>query len=314
MMRRASRVLLGWWLWLGLGGLQVSAQITMTVTTERYRYICYEPITVTITLKNNSGHTLHFGNDPVEGGHMKFELRSLKNIPIPPLDASFNPAANLILSPGIVKALSLPLNNYFDVQAEDDYELVVRINHRRLGSDYLSKPIIIQVRHGVRVWENHVGVPSSPDNQVIPVRKCSLNIFHQEDGDLYYLQLEDNDSVYVVARLGPRVHGVKPRCDVDALSRIHTLIQTAPRLFQHRVFDHNGQLKLTSAYTISDTTPMLIRDPDIGRVMVSGGQPAMVGEDYNKTANQSLDLPNVTTEKINRELPHSAPVAKKKKK
>jgi hypothetical protein len=305
---------LGLKLLLLIGVITAPAQITMTVTTDLDRYICYEPINVTISLKNNSGHTLNFGTDSVDSGFIKFELRSLKNIPIQSLDRTFNPAADLSLSPGVVKALTLPLTNYFDVQTEDDYELVIRISHPRLHQDYLSKPRLFQVRHGVRIRENMVGNPTSPVDKIIPVLKCSLNIFNHSSGDIYYLQLEDNDYVYAIARLGPRMQGVTPQLDIDALSRIHTLVQIAPRIFQHRIFDHSGQLKLTSAYTISDTTPTLIRDPDVGRVIVSGGLPAAAGEDFSQISITKDDIPQITTEMIDKQPVPGTSTSKKSKK
>ncbi len=261
-----------------------NAQITVDVSTEFERYIAFEPVRVTVTLKNISGQTLYFGEDATDGGHLIFEIKNLKGIPVSTSGKEFDPIANLVLSPGVVKTLVVPISDYFVLQEEDDYHLTARVGHPRLSSDYLSTPKLFQVRDGIEVWAHDVGFPGIEGDGPISTRRCTLNMFHHGDGDFYYLQIEDHDYVYAVARLGPRVQGIRPQCDIDALSRVHTLIQAAPRLFRYRVFDLNGDLKMDSVYIVENTMPRLINDPDVGRILVYGGKIAVDGVDYNGPA------------------------------
>ncbi len=260
----------------------VSGQITVSVTTDRSNYIDYEPIRATVTLKNNSGHLLNFSDSQDNGGFLAFHVQNFRGIAARRADTTLNPVENLILGPGVSKTLTILLTDFFEVNATEDYELTARIGHRRLPSDYISSPVTFHVQTGVIVWENYVGLPGDSLDDSIRSRKCTLRLFHVGSGDIYYLQIEDDGFVYSVYRLGPKVHGVKPHCDIDALSRIHLLLQTAPRLFNYWVFDHNGKLKIRNVYMITQTVPRLLSDPDVGRIMVAGGRVAVNGVDFNR--------------------------------
>ncbi len=266
---------------LALTAAYAVGQLGVTVSTDRKKYIRYEPINLGITLRNNSGHALDFGTTPDTGGYLRFQIRhrrgehQLKEV------KGLNPVENLVLPAGGTKSIDISISNFFQFHSPDDYVLVARIGHRRLKHDFESSPVKFQVSGGVNVWHREVGVPTQDLNETIPVRKCSINTFHSDAGDLYYLQIEDDEFVYAVVRLGPRVQGILPQCDIDAMSRIHVLIQTAPRMFRHNVFNLSGSLRQSAVYIIENNVPRLLRSPDVGRVMVSGGKKAVEGIDYN---------------------------------
>lgn len=249
------------------------AQVTISVTTDRQQYVQYEPILATVTVKNYSGNTLSFGTHRDDNSaFMTVEIRDLKNPLLPLANKEFNPVEGLVLSTGVVKTLQFAVSDYYPIQAPDDYELVVRIGHGRLSSDFLSAPVRFQVRAGMTLWQRLVGMPDGESNQMIAARTCEVKVAHIDDADMYILQIEDADYVYSVIRLGPRVHGILPQFDVDALSRIHTLTQTQPRIFSYRIFDLTGTCKQAAQYTVDATYPQLIHDSDVGTVTVVGGR------------------------------------------
>ncbi len=257
------------------------SQISISISTDQHRYISFEPIKVTITLRNYSGHSLHFGDSVNEGGYLKFHIKSSKGNEIQPVEGEFNPVSNLVLSAGIVKSITLSLTNYYALQGHNDFEMRARVGHRRLATDQISNPIYFQTRIGRSIWTRTVGLPAVSDGNFIQTRTCSINVFNMNKGDIYYLKIEDEDYVHSVVRLGPRIIGIQPESDIDALSRIHTLVQTVPRLFKHRVFDINGNLKQETAYIYESTQPRLVRDSEFGTIRVQGGKIAQEGIDYN---------------------------------
>ena len=265
----------------------VEAQISISISTDRQKYIRFEPIRLEVSLKNYSGHILNFASESKEGGFLALEVINKKGKAIPQFDSNFNPASNLILSPGVVKSLSIVISEYLNLQVEDDYELRVRVGHRRFRNDFLSHPVFFIVRSGAPVWKREVGLPHVSEDTIIATRSCSLNIFHQDEGDIYYYKNEDEEFVYSVIRLGPRVLGIKPQCEVDALSRVHTLIQTAPRLFNYRIIDIKGEIKHNSYYLINQSGPKLVHDSEVGSVSILGGIKGVEGVDFylNKDIN-----------------------------
>ncbi|MFM1547883.1 MAG: hypothetical protein ACKJSG_00650 [Lentisphaeria bacterium] len=268
---------------LAIAGLPLTGlgQIAVTVSTDSNRYIQYEAIDVKVTLRNYSGETLSFNRDSEISGELKFRIQDKDKNLLEPLSQSFNPAVGLVLPPGTTRELSLPINQFYDLQDDKEYELVARIGHRRLRDQYESKPCRFRVNSGSRVWHQQVGSPSRSPEEAIAVRDVSINMFDGERGDLFYLQIEDKNLVYAVIRLGPRVQGIEPQAEVDALNQVHVLVQIAPELFRYRMIDLDGKVTQSKLYTIGRVMPKLIRDPDIGRVMVTGGKVALDGVDYN---------------------------------
>lgn len=270
----------------------VSAQVSLTVEADRERYIAYEPVEMTVTVRNDTGNRLYFG-EKGEYGALRLVVTNLRGEPVGTLTGKVNPAAGLLLPTGARKSITVPINSYFNVKAHGDYEVRARLTHRRLPTDFLSERVFFQVRDGAPLWERTVGMPVSTDSaQVIPMRHCSVNVFHSDGRDICFLRIQDDDYVYATVRLGPRVKSVDPQCEVDARSRIHILMQVEPRFFRYLVYDLNGELEKKAVYMAElsgpqklfitrDDVPHLIRDPDIGRVMVSGGRVAVDGVDYN---------------------------------
>ncbi len=256
-------------------------QISISISTNQRRYISFEPVKVTVTLRNYSGHSLHFGDDVNGGGYLKFHIKNSKGNEIQPVGSDFNPVANLVLSAGIVKSITFSLTNYYALQGRNDFEIRARIGHWRLATDQISNPIYFQTRNGRSIWTRTVGLPAAPDGSVIKTRMCSLNVFNLSKGEIYFLKIEAEDYVQPIVRLGPKIIGIQPECDIDALSRVHTLVQTVPRLFKHRVFDLNGDLKQETAYIYESAQPRLVRDSEFGTIRVKGGGIAQEGIDYN---------------------------------
>ena len=257
------------------------AQISITVSTNRDRYIRFEPVEVSVLLQNYSGHSLSFETTTQkEGGYILFEIGNAEGRNVPPISEGFIPTTNLVLAPGEGKSITLLLSDFFNIQDEDDYHLVVRVGHHRFQNDFVSQPKHFRVRKGIEIWKKLVGPPNQDQNKTIATRTCSLNTIRNDDGNIYFLRIEDDAYVYATIRLGPRVLGINPQCEIDALSRIHTLIQVAPRLLNYRIFDLEGDLKQSTHYLIEKTVPSLYRAADLGTVTVVGGVRATEGVDF----------------------------------
>ncbi|NOY82249.1 MAG: hypothetical protein GXP31_14720 [Kiritimatiellaeota bacterium] len=254
-------------------------QIGIGLSADRRKYLRYEPIEVRVVLRNYTGNTLVFGLDPKDG-FLKFRVTRTDRRAVRSTAPDANPAAGLILGTGETKTLTLAVNSLFDMQRVGSYEIRAVVGHPRLANDYISDPVSIDVRGGIVCWKRTLGVPASSPATRIQPREASLVLFHADKGDVYCLRVEDDSKVYGVVRLGPRIAGSKPECDVDAVSSIHVLLLIRPRFYAYRVYDYNVELLQERYYVMDRSVPHLVRDSEIGRIMVSGGRVAVEGVDY----------------------------------
>jgi hypothetical protein len=263
---------------------QASAQLDISAKMSHYRYLMYEPVVVTVTLRNNTGNHLRF----VDEAYLRLEVRDTHGrelaINYPKhysTKQELNPIHGLFLASGATKSLDLPIHNLCNLQKAGEYELRVRVGHPRMRSDFRSRQQLFVVQQGNEVWSKEVGVPNPDSEGEIQTRRVAVLIFRADDGDLYMMKIEDDNYVHAVARLGPHVTGLKPQIQIDARSHIHTLVQEGPRQWNYRVFDVGGHQQSYRMYIFDGSNPRLIYDPDLGRVMVSGGRLGIDGVDYN---------------------------------
>lgn len=275
------------------------AQVDMTVTTDRKIYLPYEPITLVIGIKNSSGNALSIKE--WKDGFVNCEIQDVlgrtpaiypKLLQKPPANATsqmvarVNLAMDLELPAGAKLNTKVRLNNFYALAAPGNYQVRVRFSHRRLPMDLLSKPISLTVKRGTEIMSRHVGLPVK-DDENIKMRKVTLLDFRAEKMKYCCLQIEDDRMVYALIRLSPRSAADKPTIEVDALSNLHILMHTKPKIFSYWIFDLQGQVKEETHYqVIGKQKPKLVRDPDIGRVMIQGGRRLIPGTDTG------LELPS----------------------
>lgn len=263
-----------------LSAVVAHAQLGIDLKTDRLKYVTYEPIRVTVTLRNYSGNTLVFGLDPKTQGSLDFSVSRESTAPVRPLDEGASPVSGLVLGAGETKTLTLGVNTLYDMQEEGTYDIFAQIGHPQLENDFRSDAVSVEIRHGTTIWTRSVGKPGREQGRSIASRQVSLLLFHDKDGDVYCLRVEDGEFVYRVVRLGRRVIGSSPQCDVDAISSIHVLFPVRPRLYVHQVYDYDVKLKQERHYVLEGPVPRFHRDPDVGRIMVVGGRPAVRGVDF----------------------------------
>ena len=265
--------------WLALGlCVPVFGQIGIGIKFDRPKYLSYEPIQAEITLRNDTGNTLVFDENSKEN-RLNLTVEDSDGLRVQPRTKT-NIIAGLILGSGETRKLRFTLNNLYGMNRPGTYQVTVQVGHVRLSGMYETGPVTVSVISGILVWNREFGLPADNTGDAIASRKVSLLVFPDGKRDLYALQLEDEESVYGVIRLGPCFGGNKPQCEVDAFSNIHVLHLIRPRLVEYRVLDSNFAPKVHRYYTVGETAPKLQRDPEIGQIMVAGGRLAVEGVDY----------------------------------
>jgi hypothetical protein len=255
-----------------------SAQIGMTLKSQHANYLRYEPIELTLELRNYSGNTLVFGKDD---GSMTFRVRTRNGRSVASIARESNPMEGLVFAPGETRVLRLNINQLFDLQRPDYYAIDACVEHVRLPRVYVSNEIGFEVKGGALLLTKTFGLPTKSNTDKI--RSATANLLRFNDGrnDIYCLRVEDDENVYGTFRIGPFIEGSTPQLDVDSTSSIHVLVQLRPRLYAYNVYAIiKGEAKLRQQryYVPLEGTPTLSRVS--GYLKILHARVAREGEDY----------------------------------
>ncbi len=265
--------------------LSAQGQVALQLKLKDTRFLRYEPIDVTLTIRNNSGNTLIFSDADVNNGRIFFEVRGQNGKISKSFDKSTNPASGLILAAGDTRELRISINMLHDMQKEDTYSITAYLNHDRLSRTHLSNTIDLEVVEGLRITERNVGLQAEDDSSVIKSIQLLLLLFDGKEEKLYCLRAQDEENVYAVFRLGPYISGSKPQLEIDGSSSIHIFIQVRPRLYSYLIYGFVGRnlrLRQQRYYVADNGTPTL--DRQTGFLRIVHARIAKEGTDYRTLA------------------------------
>ncbi len=275
-MRHIINMRLSLFILFSLCAMVADAQLALRIDCDRRRYVSYEPIQLRLTLQNNCGSDLAF-DDP---DSLDFIVVDKSERLARKLRDPGRIIQGLNLANGETRTVIFPINTYFVMQDESDYQIYAQLGHSRLNNDYRSNHLLLEVRRGSVVWQKSFGLSGHEKGGTIKSRQATLLRFQEKESDIYCLRVEDDESVYSVARIARHIIGAEPECRIDALSNIHIFLRIKARLFLYHVYDSRGRLKQEKYFVIDQTRPSLYRDPELGEVNVVGGRPALKGVDY----------------------------------
>ena len=260
------------------------AQIGMNLKAEKERYLRYEPIELTLTLRNYSGNTLIFGRDDksgVEQGRLAFLIKMHDGSTVNPLAGAINPLAGLVFSPGETKELKLTINQFYDLQKDDFYNVSAYVEHKRMSKAFMSNSVSFEVREGTLITSKIIGLPTASDDDMIKTITASLMRFNDGQDDVYCLRIEDEKTVFGTFRIGPCITGSTPQLDADEASAIHVLVQVRARLYCYSVYSIIGgeaKLRQQRYYKPDNGVPTLSRAP--GYLKILYATQAVEGTDF----------------------------------
>ena len=258
------------------------AQVGLKLIAEHDKYLKYEPIKMTLLVRNYSGNTLLFGEVGDTQGGLHFDVMSRSGIPAPSLGAKANPISGMVFAPGECKQLSFTLNSLFDLQRDDYYTITAYVEHKRMAQGFKSNTINFEVRDGIIITKRTIGLPTEKQDDLIKNVTASLLRFNEGNhSEIYCLRIEDEKSVYGTFRLGPYIIGGRPQLDADGTSAIHVLVQVSSRLYSYAVYSlikGKAVLRMQRYYLPDNGTPMLSRST--GYLKILYAKPAVEGVDY----------------------------------
>ncbi len=278
---------------LGAGTVSIQTRINRMV------YMQYEPIYACVTLRNDTGRALLFGDDPRLQGFILFDIRDIHGRKVPKREGREISVNGLILAPGEIKNMIIPVQKYYHLEHCGTYRIAAYISHNLLPEEYQSEDQLFRVEPGVTVWKKTVGLPDldgDKRDEVIQTRTYSIRSLTESTSRYYYLVVEDEKNVYGVLRVGQMVGREKFHAEIDLMSRIHLLMPLSPRIFHYLSFSLDGINIDNSYWRTSETIPMLYRDPSNGVVTLIGGKQAYPGVDFKDPNEGKLTASKLLTE------------------
>ena len=263
----------------------VYGQIGLNIRLNRQVYMQYEPVYACISLRNNSGRALLFGQNPKLQGFIYFLIQDSKGRTIAKRPGKEISATGLLLKPGELRNLVIPVNEYYELDRPGTYTINVCVAHNLLPRELKSiTSQTFQIDTGIEVWSATTGVPDLSgevkSDRPARERKYSIRLLTESPHKYYYLFVEDGQMVYGVSRIGQQISIEKYKAEIDMLGRIHLLMPMSSKVFHYLTFSIDGMNIANSYWRVSDTIPTLYRDPKSGIVRRLGGVEAKRGVDY----------------------------------
>lgn len=274
----------------------VFSQISMEITLNQDVYLQYEPVYVRVYMRNMSAHSLAFGESKGLQGTLSFHIYPAgRNATlIPPKKAGVLPSmTGVILQPGTVRQFTFLLSKFYDIRRLGPLSIKAVVSHPQLPASYESNTVHCKIVSGKKVWGPvaagipDTGLPSSDLSAASPNRIKTRNytIVSYFTGKVTALALviDDADRVYKVRRVGFDLGSeLKPKCEVDFLSRLNIMLAVTNEVFAYYQFNIDGGLERKKIYMKTTTTPTLVHDKDTGIVMPAGGREARRDIDYEE--------------------------------
>jgi hypothetical protein len=256
-----------------------SAQVTMKLKMDNVKNLTFDPIWVELTLENLSGNTLVFP----KGGKtssLYFEIINESGKLMLPTSIFQDPVVGLKFLAGARIRRRIVLSNLYNLALKGTYTCRAVVRHASLPAEYISNSVSFQVVDPPCVWTFTVGVPLAPGEHVIKNVTYKVMLFDKSNKPTYYVRVENKKYVFSNIMLQLKNSSHPPSFAVDSQSNLHCLLYNHGKIFTYYLINPKGKVLNMVQHLITETTPRLVKDPDIGRVMVIGGRVAKRGVDY----------------------------------
>jgi hypothetical protein len=246
-----------------------SAQISVRISVPQDDFLVYEPITIIVEISSFAGRTIVL-RDTAEQPWLSLDVKDASERVVRAINVVTNETVELRPQQTIRRTINLtPL---FEIRTPNVYRVQAIVTESHSSRQFASSWRPIEVVHGVKIWEQTIGLPAEHADAEEYRTYTLLTQRRGRDNHLYLrVQDERGGLVYGMFRLGKVLLGYKPqaRCDVEGNG--HVLHQIAPRYFQHTAVGPMGNVLERAIYSDFVSSPRLMTFSD-GRVMVDGGE------------------------------------------
>lgn len=262
------------------------AQVALQLALDNFQYLSHEPVVARITMRNDSGRPLAFGDDQRLQGKLFFEITDSagKMLQLRRTDTPTLP--QMILTNGQTsEPVYINLSRYYQLSEPGNYRIHFWISHPQMTSAYESNHVTFSVNRGHELWRLPVGVPDLlNDNSSKPNKTMYyvLTSIYKKANNSLYIQIEDDQKIYALRYLGRAIGAEKVERDVDGFSNLHMIVPINPKLFHYVILNLRGEIEKAEIYKKTNTPPRLGRDEKRGNVFIVGGEKAIPGIDFTQ--------------------------------
>ncbi len=271
------------------GSAQLFAQLAVNIKINQMNYLPFEPIFVQVSIRNFSAHALAFGNRQELQGGLHFEIVPMggKHRSVQLLDPKTKPPlTGSIIPAGATIDYTFNLCDYYDLRRYGRFEVQAVVKHHLFHESYTSNVVPLRIVKGVEVWSAPFGVPELTGGDTVAQKKIVQRryivlTYNTGHAQVYNLMVEDKNRVYVNRRVAFDFGTeLLPECQIDFLSRLHTIFAASERVFAYYVFTPDGRLESRKVLIKTNRKPTLTVDPKNGYVALIGGREAIPDQDY----------------------------------
>ena len=245
---------------------QLHAQVKVEMSIKRTLYLVYEPIIVTVSITNLSGHDLTL-DDADSQKWFSFQVTAGDGRIVPPVDLDYH-LEPLNIPMGETVKRTLNLSSLYAVQEFGLYRIKASVYSSETQKYYSSPASDLEITDGKLIWEQTVGVPGKQSNRTI-----SLLTFRMEKDNMLYIRVQDKEAglVYTTNQLGRVLLTYEPEVQLDKENQIHVLQLVGARTYVYSRIGLDGEWLGQTVYNVVTTKPTFKKTKD-GNVIVIGGQ------------------------------------------
>jgi len=271
------------------------AQLQVSMEIKRHFLMVYEPIMVTVTIKNLAGRDVTLTDSPTQSW-FGFQINRADGQLVPPLDPNYR-LEPLTIAAGETIKRRLMLNSLFPVHELGLYRIRAVVYFSAMEKYFQSSLANLELSEGKTIWQQTVGVPDGMPGAG-GTRRLSLLSFRQAEYTYIYARVEDVDGgvVYAATPLGRVIAGLEPDVQVDLKNNLHVMQVAGAKSYRYTCLSVNGEVLAQANYFSVKERPTLRRNA-AGTVTVLGGQiqgaPPAPGEakPMNKLSDRPVPIP-----------------------
>ena len=252
-----------------IAAASANAQIEVELALARHSYILYEPIFVTVTVTNNTGHDVTF-EDLAGKQWFNLDVTRLDGSILQPIASDYQ-LRPLTVRSGESLRRQIDLAPIFPIREMGTHRVRANIYYAEADKYFYSNYVTFDLTDGKLLWRQSVGSPSD----IGSTRQVSLLTHTLLDKMLLYVRVRDEDgsTVYTTQSLGRVItSGRAPEEVFDRDNVLHVLHEALPGSYLYTQINMEGERLTQRAYLrVGQSRPTLVKT-STGIVEVRGGQ------------------------------------------
>jgi len=244
-----------------LGAATAPAQVAVQLRAEKDTFLLYEPIPLTVAIRNQTGRTLSLTNS-TETPWLDFLVTDESGRMIKAAEV-IESEENVLVPPGGTLSRKVDVMPLYEIRRRGSYRVKVRVRQGEM--DAVSTAVNFAVVEGRELWSQTCVLGNDEH------RTYSLTVGRTGRDEVLHVCVRDEPKglVYGLIALGKLLPLVPPEARIDREGNLHVLYQGAPHSFGYVRVDPLA--KVIDRMVYSDVASMPRLTVDGGTVAVRGG-------------------------------------------